>query len=859
MAQKKPSIDLSAGVEGGTPIDLSAGIEGGSSQKSATPKATPPETTMGQQIEGFGRGAASSFGPLWSSFKNFAQEPILDHLANAKIALGTGTEHLMQAAVRRSLNPLSSVQDVANYLAPSVRAFTAKSLPPLEYDKLPPGGVPPANAPTPFGRRVLYSALSLAGGDPFSAAKEAAAGRTGEAMWDVAGLPAAQTLIGEGIGRAMSPLVELGAQAGAHTPLAKEIPFLYSDEWYGPTEKQSQAHLTSIVPQMRAPDVMSPSGEMKPGYMMGPGSPAEKMIPIIRKETQAYLARHGMTESDLDSIFAAKDFEARHPIRSLQERNPSQYRWLRGMEASNEIFQGVANEYQKRFQSMIDAYGDRPVSFEGADEYLNDVKSSAAKDVASQSELTPAERTASPELQKAIDNIVNEIDGAFKRGEVPDTIAGIDELRKRFGERANQQYNALLEGKTGADLTVWDANRRVTDALREYEYDALARESGVNPEQIRDFQRQNSLAVKMNQFHALDLQRRLAPQASHEIDRMMQVLGGKSEERYPSWKRGMLSAFLKGPVGEHNVAMRSILTPLERAGDYPAFNIGPETYTITHEGPLPQLPPIQGPFDVRTAGAPEVTGGVFPNRESGLAEPTKIPSVRERVPGAISHVQTGPNGEENVFRYPGFEPAGPLDPRTPEHYSYHRNPFFVTDYVGSGKFGEEPVMPGTGAGYISISTPHEAESALREYRKFENTEAYKKMAPRDRLRFNEERRQLESAVRGGKGQLQAALRGYEKFEKSEAFKNLDPADQTRFREEKSRLEAAAKQGEVGRGPSRLHIRAERKTEYVPEKMPENLKRRKLTPLGRKVARVSPRVAGQVFARTLPGLNRDERK
>jgi hypothetical protein len=555
------------------------------------------------------------------------------------------------------------------------------------------------------GLPLLAGADAFAGGDPTSAMNHANAGEFGKAIADLLAAPLAMHGVSKGTSAGLSKL----------PGMVRELPTL--------ADKDSQ-----YATEGMASKVASQPNFNQPGIW-----------PTLAERLRQAARDSGVTAANLKEMFPTGNREVMRPSTWFRGTGndimgtPVQ----KGFQKRLEVLNNLADSYNNQYESILNPYRGQSTMAGG--------RAAAAL----RSSITPAEATASPSLKFAIDAIADNIEQASKSD---NSLGALNDLRKEFNKAADRVYSQSgAAGISDNDLQVADAQRRAADAIRNSTYDDLSKISTIPEDQIRALQREHG-AARAYVDEAMKQGQAVQP-AESEARRLgrLNLLGGSAKDSQvsseASLSRGKVikRALTRTPQAAQNNMMRQALSGLGEGGaapsvtaaarpeaqlPYPSVAVPTELLqTIPTESPISQeagvqsftstpvkqLPPISS-AEVQGAGAPTVEGGVFPNRPA-VSTPSRIAN---------------------------------LDPRLPSAYAYERKPFFVTDYIGSGRAGEPAAMPGTSRALTYVSTPDQATEALSGYKKYMASDEFKKLDPTEQSRITEQAAHLDAFSKQGK-------------------------------------------------------------------------------------------------------------
>lgn len=399
----------------------------------------------------------------------------------------------------------------------------------------------------------------------------------------------------------------------------------------------------------------------------------------------------------------------------------------KGKQLRRQLWDATKDSYDKQYKQLIDPYKNQST-----------VANKFAADSLRHS-IPEADLQANPTLGRKVETIAKRIESGNA------TIGQMDEMRKSFNDLADSIYRRAEKGISQNDTDTARANEEAANSIRNALYDDMSMMSGVPKEEIASLKREHGAAIGLAREAEVETNR-LGPSeaAFRQKGRLKYALQGSGTESSVSASKTVKRLLSKSPQAEQNAFMRDTLSHIGKGGEVPSFtpeprrvpglppppvqvptelqqhlqstapstqNAEPSSFAVD---PVKQLPAISG-VETTTEGTTEVTGGVFPNRP-------------------FEGASTNPHW---------------FNPENPVAGVYQRNPMFVTDYVGSGRGGELPAMPGSKRGLFSVSTPQQAASALRGYDTFMNSDEFKTMDPAKQAEVKATRNSLESFSKQG--------------------------------------------------------------------------------------------------------------
>ena len=372
----------------------------------------------------------------------------------------------------------------------------------------------------------------------------------------------------------------------------------------------------------------------------------------------------------------------------------------KGVQKLNDVLEKAVATKDEQFHEILDPYKDQPFNAKASADRVRQA-------------ATQYEEWGSPQLAASLRDVASRLENVK-------SIKDADGMRKVLNDLSAKIYNAPASQIT--DLMAADANRRAADIIRGDLYDTVADLGGIDPAEIRKIQKLHGDTIAyrdayQNRIHGLGP----AESEFQGTSAAKRILRGRSEESSVSMGKMVKRAFEPSDYGKVNAEAQKLFKNLGEGGTRDSFNPVSRggSVEVTPSTRQKQLPPITGAV-AETPGNPEVTGGVFPQREGGRR------TVRTR----------GPFNADN--------------PHLTAYEDHPNQPFYVTDYVGSGKGGETPAMPGTAKAIVHIDTPEAAKSALKGYDRFKNSSAYDKLDVDAKNRFDQQHQRLQAFAKQGK-------------------------------------------------------------------------------------------------------------
>ena len=469
----------------------------------------------------------------------------------------------------------------------------------------------------------------------------------------------------------------------------KALPSLPGMSSEQPVPPPSQA--SQMAFKVAAPDVGGTPRFTAPG-----------IVPALTERLRQAARDSGITDANVKSMFPSGNREITRPSTWFKpfsgdvNTTPVQ----QGLANRNALWDKFTQGYEDQYQGMLDPF--KSVKTDAAARAAADLRGS----------VTSAEATASPALATATDAIANRVEEAGKGG----NLGQLDTLRKEFNKAADRVYQQRDAGVSDSDLQVADANRRAADAIRSATYDDLAQFSSGSPAASGDvFDAQRNQIQQLQQEHgaaieAADAAKKQGLKVQPDENTLRQkgrvaytLTGGSTSAARTTSMRPqymLQRAFNASPQAEQNILMRKSLSNLGEGGANPSTTLAPR------EAPQLPYPAVEIPTELQQA------------------IPTEGPTAQAATPASFSHtpvLQLPPISSVPIEGAGAPDVTGGVFPARPSP------PMFVTDYVGSGARGEPAAMPGTARAQIEVHTAADAARALTGYEKYIDTPEFKKL------------------------------------------------------------------------------------------------------------------------------------